>query len=109
MSTDTLTRQMHESRARRLIAAETRAAAAEAIRKDLEERLVDAEARASGPRAGGRARQLAVRLVDGGGPMTVTVTPGVGAMSGGSVWTALGIVAFVVLGYALALWLGGRQ
>ena len=47
MSTDTLTRQMHESRARRLIAAETRAAAAEAIRKDLEERLADAEARAS--------------------------------------------------------------
>ena len=46
-STDTLTRQMHESRARRLIAAETRAAAAEAIRKDLEERLADAEARAS--------------------------------------------------------------
>ena len=41
-STDTLTRQMHESRARRLIAAETRAAAAEAIRKDLEERLADA-------------------------------------------------------------------
>ncbi len=34
-STDTLTRQMHESRARRLIAAETRAAAAEAIRKDV--------------------------------------------------------------------------
>ena len=46
-STDTLTRQMHESRARRLIDAETRAAAAEAIRKDLEERLADAEARAS--------------------------------------------------------------
>ena len=61
-STDTLTRQMHESRARRLIAAETRAAAAEAIRKDLE-----------------------------------------------SVWVAFGIVAFIVLGYALALWLGGRQ
>ena len=33
MSTDTLTRQMHESRARRLVDAETRAAAAEAIRK----------------------------------------------------------------------------
>ena len=47
MSTDTLTRQMHESRARRLVDAETRAAAAEAIRKDLEERLADAEARAS--------------------------------------------------------------
>ena len=46
---------------------------------------------------------------DGGGPMTVTVTPGVGAMSGGSVWVAFGIVAFIVLGYALALWLGGRQ
>lgn len=45
MSTDTLTRQMHESRARRLVDAETRAAAAEAIRKDLEERLADAEAR----------------------------------------------------------------
>ena len=30
-------------------------------------------------------------------------------MSGGSVWTALGIVALIVLGYALALWLGGRQ
>ena len=42
-STDTLTRQMHESRARRLVDAETRAAAAEAIRKDLEERLADAE------------------------------------------------------------------
>ena len=95
-STDTLTRQMHESRARRLIAAETRAAAAEAIRKDL-----------ARPRAGGRTQQLAVRLVDGGGPMTVTVTPGVGAMSGG--WVAFGIVAFIVLGYALALWLGGRQ
>ena len=38
---------MHESRARRLVDAETRAATAEAIRKDLEERLVDAEARAS--------------------------------------------------------------
>lgn len=47
MSTDTLTQQMHESRARRLVDAETRAAAAEAIRKDLEERLADAEARAS--------------------------------------------------------------
>jgi len=44
MSTDTLTRQMHESRARRLVDAETRAAAAEAIRKDLEARLADAEA-----------------------------------------------------------------
>ncbi len=41
-STDSLTRQMHESRARRLVDAETRAAAAEAIRKDLEERLADA-------------------------------------------------------------------
>lgn len=56
MSTDTLTRQMHESRARRLIDAETRAAAAEAIRKDLEERLVDAEARASA--AEDRARDI---------------------------------------------------
>lgn len=41
--------------------------------------------------------------------MTVTVTPGVGAMSGGSVWTALGIVAFIVLMYAVALLLGGRK
>lgn len=30
-------------------------------------------------------------------------------MSGGSVWVALGIVAFVVLMYAVALWLGVRQ
>ena len=30
-------------------------------------------------------------------------------MSGGSVWTSLGIVALIVLWYALALWLGGRQ
>lgn len=58
MSTDTITRQMHESRARRLVDAETRAAAAEAIRKDLEERLVDAEARASA--AEDRARDVDV-------------------------------------------------
>lgn len=41
--------------------------------------------------------------------MTVTVTPGVGAMSGGSVWVAFGIVAFIVLMYAVALLLGGRK
>ena len=63
MSTDTLTRQMHESRARRLIAAETRAAAAEATRKDLEERLAAAEARAS--LAEDRARDVDVRELPG--------------------------------------------
>lgn len=30
-------------------------------------------------------------------------------MSGGNVWTSLGIVAFIVFMYVFALWLGGRQ
>ncbi|MBK7564440.1 MAG: hypothetical protein IPI21_09180 [Propionivibrio sp.] len=29
--------------------------------------------------------------------------------AGAAAWVAFGIVAFIVLGYALALWLGGRQ
>ena len=79
-STDTLTRQMHESRARRLIAAETRAAAAEAIRKDLEERHRDPRSgrderreRVGGPRHR-RVRRAHVRRrpLAGGAAMTLT-------------------------------------
>ena len=52
MSTDTLTRQMHESRARRLIAAETRAA----IQRDLDAALAHADAEIAAKAAESEAR-----------------------------------------------------
>lgn len=55
---DALTQQMHESRARRLVEAETAARAAEATIKDLTDRLTDAEWRASC--AEDRAREMEI-------------------------------------------------